>query len=186
MGMTYFKRFRMEIDLLAQDLSMCDPPPEYRLVAWDPALARAHAETKYESFRFELDANVFPCLGDRAGCLRLMNEISQKEGFLPEATWLITFPGTRRNTLEYCGTIQGICDGQRQGAIQNVGVTPNHRGRGLGTTLIHNALRGFRSAGLERAYLEVTAQNEDAIRLYKRLGFRPVRIVYKGIEVATV
>ena len=31
-----------------------------------------HAEVKYKSFREELDSNVFPCLGDREGCRRLM------------------------------------------------------------------------------------------------------------------
>ena len=47
----------------------------------------AHADVKYLSFRTEIDANVFPCLGDCDGCLRLMHEIRQKPGFLPEATW---------------------------------------------------------------------------------------------------
>jgi hypothetical protein len=44
-------------------------------------------------------------------------------------------------------------------------------------------LRGFRQAGLRRAYLEVTAQNEGAIRLYRRLGFVKVRTVYKAVEI---
>jgi hypothetical protein len=46
------------------------------------------------------------------------------------------------------------------------------------------ALEGFRRAGLRRAFLEVTAQNEGAIKLYRRLGFWKARTVYKAVEVA--
>ena len=45
------------------------------------------------------------------------------------------------------------------------------------------ALNGFRQAGLRRVYLEVTAQNQNALRLYKRLGFTRVRTVYKAVEM---
>ena len=62
--------------------------------------------------------------------------------------------------------------------------TPEHRGRQLGTCLLVKALQGFRSAGIRRAFLEVTAQNEGAIRLYQRLGFAKARTVYKAVEVA--
>jgi ribosomal protein S18 acetylase RimI-like enzyme len=48
------------------------------------------------------------------------------------------------------------------------------------------ALDGFRRAGLRKAYLEVTARNTGAIRLYERYGFRKVRTVYKTAELAAV
>ena len=70
------------------------------------------------------------------------------------------------------------------GGVQNIGITPAHRGRGIGTCLIQQALTGFKQAGLQRAYLEVTARNKGAIRLYRRLGFRRARTVYKAVEMA--
>jgi ribosomal protein S18 acetylase RimI-like enzyme len=85
---------------------------------------------------------------------------------------------------ESCGTVQGVRDSKHHGAIQNLGIVPGHRGKGLGTALLHQALCGFRDSGLSRAYLEVTAQNSAAIRLYQRLGFRRVKTVYKAAEVA--
>lgn len=182
-GLTYFKRFRMEIDLTGRVLRGPDLAADYQLLAWDEALLEVHAETKYHSFKSEIDANVFPCLGDWAGCHRLMHEIRGKQGFLPEATWLVT-RDAGDGTTEYCGTIQGIRDYAGLGAIQNLGVTPEHRGRQLGTCLLVKALQGFRSAGIRRAFLEVTAQNEGAIRLYQRLGFTKARTVYKAVEVA--
>jgi len=177
---TYFKRFRMEADLLIPRR----PPvlPEgYRLVAWNEALLDAHARTKYRSFCDEIDAVVFPCLGDLEGCRRLMREIRRKPGFLAEATWLIArvvAPGQH----SWCGTIQGVVDKQGTGMIQNVGVVPGHRGIGLGTLLVLQAMAGFGRAGLRKASLEVTAENTSAAQLYRRLGFRRARTVYKVVD----
>jgi GNAT superfamily N-acetyltransferase len=184
MGLTYFKRFRMEYDLTNDVYFDCPPlPAGYQLLPFRDALIEAHAATKYRSFRQEIDANVFPCLGDRDGCLRLMNEIVRRDGFLREATWLLQFRDRQSGRAEFCGTIQGVCD-HGHGSIQNIGITPAHRGRMLGTVLMSYSLEGFRRAGLRRATLEVTAQNYGAIRLYERLGFKKTKIVYKSAEVA--
>jgi len=184
MGLTYFKRFRMEIDLDGRDCSCGSLLPGYRLIPWSSRLLEEHAEAKYRSFRGEIDANVFPCFLQFDGCLRLMEEICRREGFLPSATWLLAYDELGVHEPQYCGTIQGMRDKRGFGAIQNVGVTPQHRGRGLGRQLIAATLSGFQSAGLRRAYLEVTAQNRDAVRLYERIGFRRVRTLYKAVEVA--
>jgi ribosomal protein S18 acetylase RimI-like enzyme len=183
MGLTYFKRYRMEIDLVEHHGFHPALPEGYSLVPWEPTLLERHGEVKFLSFRDEIDANVFPCFGELSGCQRLMQEISRKEGFLPEATWLAVHSNGSQQ-LEPCGTIQGIRDRFGLGAIQNVGITPPHRGRGLGSCLLLAALAGFRQAGLARVYLEVTADNEGAIRLYRRLGFATVKTVFKAVEVA--
>jgi ribosomal protein S18 acetylase RimI-like enzyme len=73
---------------------------------------------------------------------------------------------------------------EKLGSIQNVGVTPAHRGQGLGTVLLWHSLNGFRQAGIPRVFLEVTAQNSGACRLYRRLGFQQTKVVYKATEVA--
>ncbi len=186
MALTYFKRYRMELALVGRDLAGV-APAGYTLLGWDPTLLDAHGRGKYLSFREEIDANVFPCLGDLEGCRRLMAEISQKPGFLPGATWLAVraADGTPDEALgQVCGTVQGIRDSSGVGAIQNLGVVPGHRAAGLGTALLLAALRGFRQAGLSRAFLEVTADNEAAVRLYARHGFSIVKTVFKAAEVA--
>jgi len=146
----------------------------------------AHASVKYRSFCFEIDANVFPCLGDREGCQRLMRDITRRDAFVPPATWLLEFAYPGNHGGEFCGTIQGIRNRNGHGAIQNIGITPEHRGQGLGTILLHQALAGFSEQGMERGFLEVTAQNSGAYRLYERLGFRTVKTVYKAVDVAYV
>lgn len=184
MGLTYFKRYRMEYDL-GQPVPVAELPPGYLWLAWSPALVLAHAETKFRSFKSEIDASVFPCLGNAEGCLRLMHDISSKEGFLSEATWLVGYhPLDGDQPIEYCGTIQGVQDIHGLGAVQNLGVVPEHRHKGLGKMLLLKALAGFRTVGLPRAYLEVTARNDGALRLYLAMGFRLVRTLYKVVDVA--
>jgi ribosomal protein S18 acetylase RimI-like enzyme len=174
----YFKRFKMEIDL--QGIPPVPPLPEgYRWVAWEESLLDAHAAMMFSSFHDEIDAIVFPSLGDRRGSSVLMSEIRRKHGFLAEATWLLATDGG------YCGCVQGLRDSAGLGAIQNLGVVHEQRGRGLGSALLLQALHGFGHAGLRRAWLEVTARNEGALRLYHRLGFRRRKTLYKAVETAT-
>jgi len=180
MRSNYFKRFRMEA-CLATVGAEPQLPDGYRFVPWNEAVVDTHARTKFRAFRDEIDALVFPCLGSLDGCRRLMREIRAKPGFLPQATWLIAH-GTAPESLQWCGTIQGVADRAGGGMIQNIGVVPGHRGLGLGSCLIGRALAGFRSQGLQRVGLEVTADNSRAVRLYQRLGFRRTRTVYKVVE----
>ena len=183
MGLTYFKRYRMELDLAGHQVLVPRLPTGYCLIPWHESLLQVHAETKYLSFREEIDANVFPCLGELAGCNRLMTEISRKAGFLPGATWL-TARCEKDRPLEYCGTVQGLRDHAGMGAIQNLGIIPGHRDQGLGSILLLKALEGFRAAGLGRVHLEVTAENDGAIRLYRRMGFQIAKTVFKVVEIA--
>lgn len=175
MAITYYKRFRMEVDLDGSLLPAVVQRP-FRWVPWSEELIDQHAEVKYLSFRSEIDAHVFPCLGTRQGCQRLMREIRRKPGFLPVATWLVAGPEG------YCGTVQGVMDQGPIGAIQNIGVVPGYRGLGLGRALLRQALEGFYQAGLRRAYLEVTAENACAIRLYREVGFRRAKTLYKAVD----
>lgn len=182
MSMSYFRRYRMEIDFAVTHPAAPELPEGYRWLQWDRALLDRHAQCKFESFRFEIDSRVFPCLGEIDGCRRLMGEIASQKAFLPDATWLVAFaPGDIATPVD-CGTIQGIAHTRAMGAVQNVGVAPEHRGCGLGRALVLKSLQGFRAAGVRRVYLEVTADNCPAVELYKALGFRLTRTMYKAVE----
>ena len=175
MSIMYYKRFRMEIDLDGA-ITGATLPRRFVWVPWDESLLDQHANVKYQSFLGEVDAYIFPCLGDRGGCRRLMCEIRRKPGFLPGATWLVACDEG------YVGAVQGVIDYGPIGAIQNVGVLPQFRGQGIGRALVRRALAGFFQAGLQKAYLEVTAQNDGAVQLYRDLGFRREKTLYKAIS----
>jgi len=186
MQISYFKRYRMQIDL-----SEASPPAPkldagFTFMPWNDDLLEAHARAKYKSFQYELDCNVFPCLGNENGCERLMNEISSRRGFVPGATWLLRHYDPKTNEQIDCGTVQGIREQPDVGCIQNIGIIPEYRGRGLGSAIVAQCVRGFAASGVRFVNLEVTANNTRAHRLYQRLGFRLLKIVFKSVEVPMV
>lgn len=195
---TYFKRYRMELDLRRPPSGVAAPdgsgllpavlPPGFSWVPWNEMLQGAHAEVKALSFQDEMDSVVFPCLGSLAGCRDLMAVIRDRPGFCPRATWLVAAADIPAHELSglagrCVATVQGVIDEGGFGGIQNVGVVPEYRGRGLGRAVVLKALAGFAASGAKRAYLEVTARNEPAVRMYRELGFRCYRTVYRAVEV---
>ena len=186
----------MQYDLREGLFAPKEIPAGYSFLPWQEELLEDHAEVKFESFRNELDASVFPCLGDDDGCRRLMKEISCRQGFIPQATWLIRYtadddvagtaqsPIRKRIRHENCGTVQGIRSQTDVGTIQNIGISHAHRGQGLGTLLVYHCLKGFQEAGVRFVTLEVTSHNTNAFRLYKRLGFRVLKTVFKSVEIS--
>jgi ribosomal protein S18 acetylase RimI-like enzyme len=176
-AISYFKRYKMEVALAGLPLAP-SLPAGFTCLPWSWTLEQAHATALYGSFHGEVDSHVFPSLGSPDGCCILMDAIVTRRSFVPEATWLLMGPDGPS------GTIQALRDRCVFGSIQNVGVVPQYRGRGFGRILLLHALHGFYRSGLGRAMLEVTAQNEAAIRLYRRLGFRYSRTLYKAVTRA--
>jgi [ribosomal protein S18]-alanine N-acetyltransferase len=73
------------------------------------------------------------------------------------------------------GVVVGFCSFWRVADelhINNFAVVPKRRGAGAGTTLLREVMHACAGMGARRATLEVRRSNEDAIRLYERLGFR--------------
>lgn len=176
----------MEFTFAERKLELPVLPDGFRFVAWNPMDLDRHATAKFHSFRDEFDSQVFPSLGSLDGCRRLMLEIASQRTFLPEATWLVGSRNSPDAPSQFidCGTIQGIASGRDSGSIQNVGVTPDSRGLGLGRALIVKALHGFRDFGVKRVYLEATAENAPAVELYRSVGFRLVRTTYKHMQAS--
>lgn len=131
-----------------------------------------HAEALAQSFADSDDRMLFPILGSKDGCLDLMREIVRRWDFVPEATWLAYGPSGP------VGTVQGLKSGST-GMIQNVGVIPQARCKGLGKILLANVINGYATLGIETVQLEVTANNLPAVTLYEAMGFKLSKVSYK-------
>ena len=177
----YLKRFRMEIDFRGTHLPQPELPREYRWAEWNGFLLREHAKAKFQSFHAEMDSQIFPSLRTHSGCRELMQSITDHRGFLPSTTWLVQLAGNEFRPSQPCGTIQGLLQSDHMGAIQNIGVVPDHRGCGIGRALLLKCLHGFRAHGLHRVYLDVSAENVSAIGLYRSVGFEHVKTSYREI-----
>ncbi|MCA9773921.1 MAG: GNAT family N-acetyltransferase [Myxococcales bacterium] len=57
--------------------------------------------------------------------------------------------------------------------VHDLAVAPEHRGRGIGGTLLEAVIAHAHRLGCRKVTLEVRADNEAARRLYRRLGFGP-------------
>ena len=77
----------------------------------------------------------------------------------------------------------------RKGHIVSVAVLEGDRGRGLGTALVEEALKGMVGKDCSEAYLEVRISNTQAIRLYEKIGFdrsSPIEGYYRDGEAAVM
>jgi ribosomal protein S18 acetylase RimI-like enzyme len=61
------------------------------------------------------------------------------------------------------------------GHITQICVSPAARGTGIGHELLRQSLIALRDMGCRAATLTVTAANQDAVRLYERVGFRTIK-----------
>ena len=158
MDLMYFKRYRMEITLAGRDLAPPRTPDGYRFEPWNPALLDAFAEAKYAELSRRDRRQCFPLPG-RIGRLPPLDARDRPQAGLSSGNDLAL--DLRPASSQRCRSSAAPCRGSAMssglGAIQNLGIAPEHRNGGLGTILLFHALQGFRQAGIARVYLEVTA-----------------------------
>jgi len=80
--------------------------------------------------------------------------------------------------------------GGKEYYISSIAVYPEFRGNKLGTTLLLEAEAEAKRCGAEKITLDASVNNQDAIRLYNRLGYlvagKPRRVKISGKKFAQV
>ena len=77
----------------------------------------------------------------------------------------------------------------KKGHVVSIAVLDEHRRKGLGSVLINEAIRGVKTIQCSELYLEVRCSNNDAVRLYEKLGFsiiQRIKTYYRDGEDAYV
>jgi GNAT superfamily N-acetyltransferase len=90
---------------------------------------------------------------------------------------------------ELAGEVVGVCQlivfrhlqarGGRCAEIESVHVHPDHRGVGVGSALLDEAVRRARALGCYRVQLTSNTARPDAHRFYERFGLAPSHVGYK-------
>ena len=82
--------------------------------------------------------------------------------------WADIFPSWA-HAIAHCGSL-------------GMGVHPSFRGQGLGCRLLHACIQKAWAKGLTRIELEARADNEGAIALYEKLGFKHEALKAKAMR----
>lgn len=94
---------------------------------------------------------------------------------LPEA-FLVAEIGETHVGYIMCKTEYGFSNFKKLGFVKkghvvSIAVLPEYRNRGIGKVLVEEAMNGVKLKKCDELYLEVRCSNNDAVRLYEKLGF---------------
>jgi len=66
----------------------------------------------------------------------------------------------------------------KKGHVVSIAISSEHRRKGIGEALVSKAMEAMKLYNAKQSYLEVRVTNDDAIRLYKKLGFEVSRTMH--------
>ena len=138
---------------------------------WSSNREEDAAQVIAQAYERHIDGDVNDQYRSAGGARRFITNIVQYPGcgsFYPPASLLAIDAWTGRA----CGV--SLCSIVSPGAghITQLCVVPRLKGKGLGYELLRRSLLALGEAGCRQASLTVTAANQNAVRLYERVGFR--------------
>jgi len=131
-------------------------PPGVTLASWTPALAARFFAAYQAAFR---DRPGFPGWSAE----QWIDWATGDPGLRPHLSVLASH-GDQPVGFLICG----------DNSIDQTGVRPEWRGRGVCSAIVVETLRRLRGEGCDHALLTVNVNNPSAARLYRRLGFAPI------------
>ncbi len=151
-----------------------DAPAGIRLDHWTDEYADDAARLITSAYDGHIDSRINDQYLHAAGARRFLSNIVLYPGcgaFLTSGS----FVALDRETSQLLGLSLASVVAPETGHITQICVLPNAQHRGLGGYLLSRSLEGLWEAGCREASLTVTAENGDAIRLYRRFGFGVLR-----------
>jgi ribosomal protein S18 acetylase RimI-like enzyme len=150
-------------------------PPEIELRRWSEQDYQSAAALIATAYRAHIDAAINDQYRSLSGSLRFLNNIVRFPGcgtFDPESS----FVAWHKPSRSLAGLI--LCSRVRSdvGHITQICVLPEHRARGIGEALLGTTVNNLRQRNFALLSLTVTEGNENAVELYKRLGFDRKRV----------
>jgi len=172
--LSLFRRNFMLADLrVVRELPLRDMGNLVRFDSWADYYQESAAVLIEEAYQGHVDSSINDQYRSVGGARRFLYNIVNYPGcgvFCSPASLV---------AVSSAGVLAGISlasmVNDRTGHITQICVGPGHRGIGLGYELLRRSMLRLVHEGCRRVSLTVTASNEEAIRLYERVGFRTVR-----------
>jgi ribosomal protein S18 acetylase RimI-like enzyme len=144
------------------------------LERWSDHYHDVSAQLIAAAYEGHVDSRINDQYRSSVGARRFLYNIVQYPGcgtFYRPASYA-AFDG---RTGRLCGISLTSLVATGSGHITQICVAPEFKGAGVGYLLLRQSLATLREFGCVSASLTVTASNEDAMRLYERVGFATVR-----------
>ncbi|HYL37526.1 MAG TPA: GNAT family N-acetyltransferase [Bryobacteraceae bacterium] len=170
-----YSRTFMEIDL-ARISSLPDTRATHPVLIdnWTERKQDEAATLIAAAYQGHIDAEINDQYRSPAGARRFLTNIIQYPGcgsfFQPGS-----FVALDQSTAKLCGICLSSLVHSEVGHITQVCVSKAVRGRGVGYQLIRRSLESLARHGCRKASLTVTSDNQEAIAVYERMGFRKAR-----------
>jgi ribosomal protein S18 acetylase RimI-like enzyme len=141
---------------------------------WTDFHQEAAAQLIATAYQGHVDSRINDQYRTISGARRFLHNIVQYPGcgafFRPASFLAVDSPQGAM-----CGVSLASLVSQDCGHITQICVSPEAKGSGVGYALLRQSLLALRDMGCRAATLTVTAENEGAVALYERVGFRTVR-----------
>ena len=161
----------MQIDLTRAALAPGHVRRPMYVEKWHDHYGDAVAQLIAASYEGHIDSRINDQYRSPAGARRFLHNIVQYPGcgtFYRPAS----FAAFDALTGRMCGLSLASIVAPDTGHITQICVVPSARGTGIGHELLRQSLTTLREMGCGVASLTVTAANDDAVKLYERVGFR--------------
>ena len=138
---------------------------------WTERWQEETAQLVAAAYRGHIDSQINDQYRSVAGARRFLFNIVQYPGcgtFFQPASWVALERGTGR----VCGASLASLVAKDVGHVTQICVGPWMKGCGVGYELLRRSLESLGQCAARRVSLTVTAANQEAIRLYERVGFR--------------
>jgi ribosomal protein S18 acetylase RimI-like enzyme len=153
---------RRPVEPAERDLPL---PPQVRWRRYSRLRRRLFADTIAATYEGSLDCPGLAGLRTAADALAT----HKATGLFSPHAWHVAFVDGRPAGVELVNALESRTE------LVYLGVVPALRGRGLGRTLLVQAIRDTAALGIPKLGLAVDIRNTPAMRLYEGMGFREIR-----------
>lgn len=179
-GFRLYRRQFMLLDLAKVAKSKAGVSAGMRLTRWNDRYFEPCTKLIYLAYANHVDGDINDQYRSRAGALRFLKNIILLPGcghFVPGASFVLHEAGSD----ELVGAVLTSEVSSGVGHTTQICVLPGYQGHGIGQMLMQTAIDALQSMKFRELTLTVTSENDVAVRLYERLGFRTIRTFTAGV-----